>query len=155
VILDNVTSSIATLVKDYLNECGTTIYSYKLVKTTRNWDDPNVPLVDFPVLKVYRLEDSFNTTSYRVVSSILIKYEIVIDKTYKTVPLLNLIGRLIHNCISVKIVNDDVILSNRIVPQGAMQVVDMPNADVKGIYTYTFAIEDTTIPNEIKELLLG
>jgi uncharacterized protein YqfB (UPF0267 family) len=151
VLLDNVTNDIADLVKTFLNDCGDGVYGFKLVKTTRNWDDPNVPLNDHPVLKVYRLEDNFNVAHIRILTTVMIKYEIIIDKTYKTVPLLNLVGRLIHDCVHTQPIGQkDIYPSNRINPVGRMEVRDMPNADVKGIYTYMFGIEESSVPVDLR-----
>jgi hypothetical protein len=60
-------SKLAKYLADYLNQSyanevtkNTELPSGIIVRSTRNWDDPSVPLSQFPLLKVYRNSDTFD-----------------------------------------------------------------------------------------------
>lgn len=141
-IVDSVTDTIAKHLKKNLNCFAEENYSFKLVNGIRNFNDPNVPVNEYPVLKVWRVEDSFQKDSQRILSTLQVQYGVVIDKNYKTVPLLNLVGRLIHSYVFTILDSGDIITSLRIQPKGALTLTEPSAGDLRGFYDYTFGIED-------------
>ena len=60
-------NKLANYLRDYLNLAyskevanNTDLPSGIVVRSTRNWDDPSVPLSEFPLLKVYRNSETFD-----------------------------------------------------------------------------------------------
>lgn len=146
---------IANYLQTKLNELSSENYKFKIVKTTRNWNDENVPIGDFPCLKVYREQDVFSQESYKVKSQIVIQYGVVITANYKYTPALNQIGKYIHTLLAIADDHDDyIIISRNVQPTGSLVVSRGQNDYIYGWYTYRFGIEDQTIPSNLVQNML-
>lgn len=146
---------IANYLQTKLNELSSENYKFKIVKTTRNWNDENVPIGDFPCLKVYREQDVFSQESYKVKSQIVIQYGVVITANYKYTPALNQIGKYIHTLLAIADDHDDyIIISRNVQPTGSLVVSRGQNDYIYGWYTYRFGIEDQTIPSNLVQDML-
>lgn len=146
---------IANYLQTKLNELSFENYKFKIVKTTRNWNDENIPIGDFPCLKVYREQDVFSQESYKVKSQIIIQYGVVITANYKYTPALNQIGKYIHTLLAIADDHDDyIIISRNVQPTGSLVVSRGQNDYIYGWYTYRFGIEDQTIPSNLVQNML-
>lgn len=145
---------IAAYLQEKLNLLAKDNYSFKFVNTWRNWDDRNIPVIDYPCLKVFREADVYKHQSYRATSQIKIEYGVVLSANYKYVPALNQIGKYIHTLMSfIDEHNNNIILANSFQPSGRIQFNKGQGDYVFGWYTYTFALEDSTIPTELVHLM--
>ena len=144
---------IANYLQEKLNELSTENYKFKVVKSTRNWNDENVPINDFPCLKVFRNQDTYSQESYKVTSQITIQYGVVITANYKYTPALNQIGKYIHTLLTIAENHDDyIIISRNIQPKGNLVVSRGSNDYIYGWYTYVFGVEDQTIPSNLIQI---
>ena len=143
--------TIATFLQEKLNQLSTENYKFKVVKSIRNWNDENIPISDFPCLKVFRERDNFSNSSYKVTSVINIQYGVVITANYKYTPALNQIGKYIHSLLTT--INDDIIVSRNITPQGSLVVSRGQNDYIYGWYNYQFGIEDQTVPSNLVQII--
>lgn len=153
--IDTQCDTIAVYLQDKLNTLVTENYNFKVVKSIRNWNDENVPINDFPCLKVYREQDIFAQQSYRVTSQLVAQYGVVISANYKYTPALNQIGKYIHTLLNViGDYEDFIIISPKNTPMGSLTVSRGQNDYIYGWYTYKFLVEDQTIPTILVENML-
>ena len=151
--LDKQCDKIANILQQKLNEIALENYSYKVVKSIRNWNDENIPINDFPCLKVFRNSDSFSLNSFKVTSQLTAQYGVVISANYKHTPILNQVGKYIHTFIStIDEEDEDIIISRNVQPSGQLLVSRGQNDYIYGWYTYQFGVEDQTIPTELVQL---
>ncbi len=144
---------IANYLQEKLNTLSTENYKFKIVKSIRNWNDENVPINDFPCLKVYREQDLYSQESYKVTSQITIQYGVVITANYKYTPALNQIGKYIHTLLTIAENHDDyIIISRNIQPKGSLVVSRGQSDYIYGWYTYQFGVEDQTIPSNLIQI---
>jgi hypothetical protein len=150
---DTQCDKIANFLQDKLNTISLENYKFKVVKSIRNWNDENIPITDFPCLKVFRNGDTFSTNSYKVTSQLTVQYGVVITANYKYTPALNQIGKYIHTFLATIDEEDDtVIVSRNVPPTGQLVVSRGQNDYIYGWYTYQFAVEDQTVPSDLVQL---
>jgi len=150
---DTQCDKIANFLQTKLNTISLENYKFKVVKSIRNWNDENVPINDFPCLKVFRNADSYATHSFKVTSQLTAQYGVVISANYKYTPALNQIGKYIHTFLSTISEEDDsIIISRNIQPQGSLVVSRGQNDYIYGWYTYQFGVEDQTVPSDLVQL---
>lgn len=152
--IDTQCDKIANYLQTQLNTLTSENYKYKVVKSIRNWNDENVPINDFPCLKVYRDQDIYAQNSYKVTSQLTIQYGVVITANYKYTPALNQIGKYIHTLLAnIEDYDDSVIISRNIQPKGNLVVSRGQSDYIFGWYTYQFGVEDQTIPSNLIQIL--
>lgn len=153
--IDTQCDTIAVYLQDKLNTLVIENYNFKVVKSIRNWNDENVPINDFPCLKVYREQDIFTQQSYKVTSQLVAQYGVVISANYKYTPALNQIGKYIHTLLNViSDYEDFIVISPKNTPMGSLTVSRGQNDYIYGWYSYKFLVEDQTIPTDLVETLL-
>lgn len=152
--IDTQCDVIANYLQENLNILSKDNYSFKIVNTFRNWDDRNIPIIDYPCLKVYREADVFSINTYKTTSQIKIEYGVILTANYKYIPALNQIGKYIHTLIAVVDEYDSsIIVSNTFQPSGRIIFTEGTGDYIFGWYSYEFAVEDSTIPNNLYQIL--
>lgn len=152
--IDTQCDEIAKYLQEKLNLLAKDNYSFKIVNTYRNWDDRNIPIIDYPCLKVFREADVYAVNSYRTTSQIRIEYGVILTANYKYIPALNQIGKYIHTLLAVIEEHDtNIIISNNFQPSGRIVFSEGTGDYIFGWYTYEFAVEDSTIPSNLYQIL--
>jgi len=153
IVLDELCNTIAKGLELRLNELSQTVHGFKLVRTTRDWNDQSVPLTDYPVLKVYRNSpETFAETSLRTQVLISVEYITLLKKDVREVPFLHRIGKYIHNYIGHI---DGITLDKRGYARGYLNVANQPNVDPVRSYTYTVSVIDSSVPSGLVDILIG
>ncbi len=98
ILIDKNLLKIAEYLRDELNRINP-IKNTIIVKSIRNYDAFNVPVQDFPLLKVYRQRSSYLPNNKRV-SSIQLQYGLVIPDQEMLLPYLNWIDHNINRILS-------------------------------------------------------
>lgn len=152
--IDTQCDEIAQYLQTKLNLLSKDNYAFKFVNTWRNWDDRNIPITDYPCLKVFREADVFVTNSYKTTSQIKIEYGVVLSSNYKYVPALNQIGKYIHALIAtIDEEKEYIIVSRTFSPSGRIIFSSGKSDYIFGWYNYNFAVEDQTIPTNLVHIL--
>jgi hypothetical protein len=145
--VDTQCDKIAKYLQSELNLLAKDNYSFKFVNTYRNWDDRNIPVIDYPCLKVFREADVFALTGHKSTSQIRVEYGVILTANYKYVPALNQIGKYIHTLITYIHEHDnEIMISNSFQPSGRIIFTEGTGDYIFGWYSYEFAVEDNTIP---------
>lgn len=151
---DTQCDTIAQYIQEKLNILAKDNYNFKFVNTYRNWDDRNIPVIDYPCLRVFREADVYNPHNYRTTSQIRIEYGVVLTANYKYIPALNQIGKYIHTLMTmIDDVDDTIILSNTFQPTGRIVFTEGIGDYIFGWYSYSIAIEDGTIPQNLLHII--
>lgn len=153
-IVDKTCDDIANYLGKKFNLITKEKYKFLFIKSTRNWNDKNVPLNDYPVLKVYRSGDKYRIRNYKVFSNITIEYVFALKQDARYVPFLNYFGKILHSLMG----GIEEILNITISPLGEItgniEILNEKSGNVFGIYTYNFSIEDSSLPQDLAEYLL-
>lgn len=148
--IDTQCDEIAEYLKKELNDIVKDNYKFKVVNTYRNWDDRNIPVIDYPCLKVFREADVFTIQHHKTTSQIRIEYGVVLTANYKYIPALNQVGKYIHTLITtIHEHNPNIIVSNSFQPTGRIIFTEGMGDYIFGWYSYEFAVEDNTIPTNM------
>lgn len=88
IINDTTLDIIINYLKNYLNSANPIEYSQPIVKSTRNYDAFNIPVQDFPLLKIYRLKSNYRASNLRI-SQIQLQYGLILPDLEFLLPRLN------------------------------------------------------------------
>ena len=108
ILEDKVLTKIVTFIKEELNR-NNPIDNTIVVKSTRNYDAFNVPIQDFPLLKIYRQRTNYLNNNKRI-SSIQLQYGLVLPDQERLVPYLNWVDNQINKILSQSIWRIDVFI---------------------------------------------
>lgn len=153
IITDTVCDNIAKLLTERINTISKDNYKTYFVKTYRSWNDDNIALTEYPVLKVFRVKDNFNNQSYKIISNIVVQYSFVMNKDYSYIPFLNQVGKLINSLMVMLEEESVIIMSNNVPITGEIQVTQGKD-DIYGLYTYSCGLCDSSLPDNLIAYLL-
>lgn len=101
ILEDKILTKIVTFIKEDLNR-NNPIENTIIVKSTRNYDAFNIPVQDFPLLKIYRQRTQYINNNKRL-SSLQLQYGLVLPDQEKLVPYLNWVDNQINKILSQSI----------------------------------------------------
>jgi len=142
---DPVISKILHYLKDNLNDLGQELHGTDLVRGIRDYDSFNVALTEFPLLKVYRVNDDFVPNCNKVVSFIKVDYCLSYPQNENLSSVCNNITKYIHRCVNRldRIINLNV--EKTYTRQGGYQILSPANTQaVYAVVSYTFTITEGT-----------
>lgn len=137
---DDVVRKILLILKERLNYYGQKDFKINLVNGIRDFDTYNVPLTEFPLLKVYRVTDIFKPDIAKKISIIKIEYCLSYPNQENLSSVCNNINKYIHHVINSleTQINLSIIKSER---QSAYKIVGGSNSQsVFGVVEYVFSI---------------
>lgn len=142
---DPVILKILQYLKKRLNEFGQETHGIDLVKGIRDYDSFNVPLTEFPLLKVYRVSDNFVPNCAKVVSFIKVDYCLSYPQNENLSSVCNSITKYIHRAINRLDVEINLNVDKSYTRQGGYQIVSGANSQsVYAVISYTFTITEGT-----------
>lgn len=137
---DDLVRKILLILKDRLNYYGQKDFRINLVNGIRDFDTYNVPLTEFPLLKVFRTSDIFKPDTAKKISTIKIEYCLSYPNQENLSSVCNNINRYIHHIINSleSQINLSIIKNDR---QSAYKIVGGANSQsVFGVVEYVFSI---------------
>ena len=137
---DDIVRKILLILKERLNYYGQKDFSINLVNGIRDFDTYNVPLTEFPLLKVFRISDSFKPDTAKKISTIKIEYCLSYPNQENLSSVCNNINRYIHHIINSleSQINLSIIKNDR---QSVYKIVGGANSQsVFGVVEYVFSI---------------
>lgn len=108
ILEDKILTELVTYIKDELNR-NNPIENTTIVKSTRNYDAFNVPIQDFPLLKIYRQRTQYLNNNKRI-SNLQLQYGLVIPDQEKLLPYLNWVDNQINKALSQTVWRIDIII---------------------------------------------
>jgi len=142
-LVDTTCYTIAAFIQDKINTYAAEAHGFQLIKTIRDFDDGNIPLNDYPCLRVSRTSDVFTFNSFKTYTSINIKYSVVVKIGYKPSQILSQVGRMVHDLIG-KVPDLTVDETRR--PTGRINIMSGTNQEAIGHYLYDFYIIESSVP---------
>lgn len=137
---DDVVRKILLILKERLNYYGQRDFKINLVNGIRDFDTYNIALTEFPVLKVFRISDTFKADTAKKISTIKIEYCLSYPNQENLSSVCNNINKYIHaviNSLETQI-NLSIIRGDR---QSAYKIVGGANSQsVFGVVEYVFSI---------------
>ena len=137
---DDIVRKILLILKDRLNYYGQKDFRINLVNGIRDFDTYNVPLTEFPLLKVYRTSDIFKPDTAKKISTIKIEYCLSYPNQENLSSVCNNINKYIHHVINSleSQINLSIIKNDR---QSVYKIVGGANSQsVFGVVEYVFSI---------------
>lgn len=137
---DDIVRKILLILKDRLNYYGQKDFKINLVNGIRDFDTYNVPLTEFPLLKVFRISDSFKPDTAKKISTIKIEYCLSYPNQENLSSVCNNINKYIHHIINSleSQINLSIIKNDRL---SAYKIVGGANSQsVFGVVEYVFSI---------------
>jgi hypothetical protein len=152
-ILDTYLNELANYIKTEVNIIAQARYNFKsnnpIIKTYYLYDGFNIPLQDFPVLKVYRQIDTITAETYKSESNIMISYSVVIPKQERIVGQCYIVGRIIHEVCNNLLAKKGIDVINQVRRRIEYRTtINEINQAVIGIITYPLVVRETLIPKE-------
>jgi hypothetical protein len=118
-LIDYPCQTIADYLKEELNRLNPLKDEFTIVKSTRCYDAFNIPLQDFPCLKIYRISTNYGTQSKRGVASLSGQYGLIMPDQERLLPVLHWIDeqladafRQMHYRINTFLVPGSLVRSN-------------------------------------------
>lgn len=108
IIEDKILTKIVEYLKDELNR-NNPIENTVIVNSTRNYDAFNVPITDFPLLKIYRQRSQYLNNNKRI-SNLQLQYGLVLPDQEKLMPYLNWIDNQLNLALSQTTWRIDIII---------------------------------------------
>ena len=99
-ITDQTVKTITDFVKQELNKKSQEVLNINLVNSVRYFDDPNVPLTDYPMLKVFRTTDLFFPQSTKQTSQLTLRYCLSYEQMDQIAPLTAIISKLLNSILN-------------------------------------------------------
>jgi hypothetical protein len=97
---DDVIRNTILILKERLNYYGQKDFGFDIVNGIRDYDTYNVPLTEFPLLKVFRISDTFKPDNAKKVSTIKIEYCLSYPTQENLSSICNNINKYIHHIIN-------------------------------------------------------
>jgi hypothetical protein len=88
-LIDYPCQTIADYLKEELNRLNPLKEEFTIVKSTRCYDAFNIPLQDFPCLKIYRVSTNYSTPNKRGVASLSGQYGLIMPDQERLLPVLH------------------------------------------------------------------
>lgn len=95
ILVDYPCQTIADFLKEELNRNNPLKEEFTVVKSTRCYDAFNIPLQDFPVLKIFRTSTTYATANKRGVAALSGQYGLVLPDQERLLPVLHWIDEQI------------------------------------------------------------
>lgn len=137
---DDVVRKILLILKERLNYYGQRDFKINLVNGIRDFDTYNIALTEFPVLKVFRVSDTFKAETAKKISTIKIEYCLSYPNQENLSSVCNNINKYIHaviNSLETQI-NLSIMRGDR---QSIYKIVGGANSQsVLGVVEYVFSI---------------
>lgn len=99
ILVDSTCQTVADYLKEELNRLNPLKDNFTIVKSTRCYDAFNIPLQDFPVLKVYRNATTYPTDNQRGIESLSGQYGLIMPDQERLLPLLAWIDKQIADAL--------------------------------------------------------
>ena len=142
---DPVILKILYFLRDRLNDLGQEYHKINLVKGVRDYDSFNVPLTEFPLLKVYRVSDSFVPNCNKVISFVKVDYCLSYPQNENLSSVCNNITKYIHRVINRLDTEINLTVDKGASRQGGYQILSNSNSQsVYAVISYTFTITEGT-----------
>jgi hypothetical protein len=97
---DQLCLTLAKFFKEKVNKESQEKFGINFVNGIRDWDDYNISLKEYPVLKVIRLSDIYQKSNDRLVSRILIRYVLSFPQQNKLGAICHEVGKILHNSLT-------------------------------------------------------
>jgi hypothetical protein len=97
---DDVIRKTLLILKERLNYYGQKDFGFDIVNGIRDYDTFNVPLTEFPLLKVFRISDTFKPDNAKKNSTIKIEYCLSYPTQENLSSICNNINKYIHHIIN-------------------------------------------------------
>lgn len=144
--VDETCDKIVNLLKEKINKESFETKGINLVIGTRSFDDFNVPLNEYPLLKVFRTMDVFTAEKDLVISNIVVRYCLSYPDLNSLAPLCNYVAQLIHYFLNdlQSSLNIELIRNER-----RAEYLAINNTQSNAVYyflSYYFSIKESSIP---------